>query len=66
MAVRYLAQELYRLTHRVEELEAALAAMDEGTPLATRTRLETELLKARKERDHFRAMLEAKKERPLL
>ena len=66
MAVRYLAQELYRLTHRVEELEAALAAMGEGTPLAARARLETELLKARKERDHFRAMLEAKKEKPLL
>ena len=66
MAVRYLAQELYRLTRRVEELEAALAAMEEGTPLAARTRLETELLQARKERDHFRAVLEAKKEKPLL
>jgi hypothetical protein len=66
MAVRYLAQELYRLTQRVEELEAALAAMEEGTPLAGRARLETELLQARKERDHFRAVLEAKKEKPLL
>jgi hypothetical protein len=62
MTVRYLAQELYRLTQRVEELEAALAAMEEGTPLAARARLETELLQARKERDHFRAVLEAKKE----
>ena len=66
MAVRYLAQELYRLTKRVEELEAGLAAMGQGTPAAARTRLETELLRARKERDRFRAMLEAKKEKPLL
>jgi len=66
MAVRYLAQELYRLTQQVEELEAQLAAMDVGTPLTARTRLETELLAARKERDRFRAMLEAKKEKPLM
>ena len=66
MAVRYLAQELYRLTQQVEELAAQLAAMDRETPMAARTRLETELLQARKERDHFRAVLEAKKEKPLL
>ena len=66
MAVRYLAHELYRLTRRVEELEADQAALEADAPLAERTRLETELLKARKERDHFRAMLEAKKEKPLV
>jgi hypothetical protein len=66
MAVRYLAQELYRLTRRVEELEAKLAAMDAGAPMSERTRLEMELLQTRKERDRFRAMLEAKKEKPLL
>ncbi len=36
MAVRYLAQELYRLTKKVEELEAGLAAMGPGTPAAAR------------------------------
>jgi hypothetical protein len=66
MAVRYLAQELYRLTKRVEELEAALAAADESAPLAARHRLETDLLAARAERDRFRARLEAKKEKPQL
>jgi hypothetical protein len=66
MAVRYLAQELYRLTQRLEELEAKLAAMDARAPMDERNRLEMELLQTRKERDHFRAMLEAKKEKPLL
>jgi hypothetical protein len=66
MAVRYLAQELYRLTQQVEELEEKMAAMDRETPMAERTRLEMELLAARKERDRFRAMLEAKKEKPLV
>lgn len=66
MAVRYLAQELYRLTQQVEELAAQLAAMDRETPMAERTRLEMELLATRKERDRFRAMLEAKKEKPLV
>jgi hypothetical protein len=66
MAVRYLAQELYRLTKRVEELERSLAGLEAGTPMSERNRLETELQAARKERDRFRAMLEAKKEKPLL
>ena len=66
MALRYLAQELYGVTKRGGEREAARAAREEGTPLAGRARLETELLQARKERDHFRAVLEAKKEKPLL
>jgi hypothetical protein len=64
MAVRHLAQELYRLTKRVEELEAALAAADDSTPMTARLRLETELLAARNERDRFRARLEAQKEKP--
>ena len=66
MAVRYLAQELYRLTQRVEELEAALAEMEIEAPINERTRLEMDLLRTRKERDRFRARLEAKKEKPLL
>jgi len=66
MAVRFLAQELYRLTRRVEELEAQIKALDAGTPISERNRLEMELFQTRKERDHFRALLEAKKEKPLL
>ncbi len=65
MTVRYLAHELYRLTKRVEELERALAAVREG-PATERSRLEVELMQARKERDHYRAVLESKKEKPLV
>lgn len=65
MTIRYLAQELYRLTHRVEELERALAAWGEGR-LEERARLETELLQARKEQQRLRAVLESKKEKPLV
>ncbi|MEW6387425.1 MAG: hypothetical protein AB1491_07920 [Thermodesulfobacteriota bacterium] len=65
MTVRYLAQELYRLTKKVEELEKALAALGEGVA-PERARLEMELFQARKDRDHYRAVLESKKEKPLL
>lgn len=64
MTVRYLAQELYRCTRQVEELERALEALAPGGPLAERVRLETELRQARQELERFRGMLEAKKERP--
>ena len=66
MTVRYLAQELYRLTRRVEELERALAALGPGTALEERQRLEAELFQARRDRDETRAVLEAKKEKPLV
>jgi hypothetical protein len=66
MTVRYLAQELYRLTKRVEELERARAALGEAASVEERRRLEAELFQARAERDHFRAVLEAKKEKPLV
>lgn len=66
MSIRYLAQELYRLTKKVEELEAALAALREGGPLAERVRLETELLQTKKEREQTRVVLDAKKEKPLI
>lgn len=62
MSVRYLAQELYRLTHRVEELEKALAALGEALS-PERARLEGELLKASKEQKHLREVLESKKEK---
>lgn len=66
MTIRYLAQELYRLTKKVEELEAALATLGEGTPLKERASLEAALLKTRKERDHVRTVLDSKKEKILL
>ncbi len=66
MTIRFLAQELYRLTRKVEGLEAAVGALGEETSLVERTRLEAELMKARKEREQVRAVLEAKKEKPLV
>ncbi len=66
VTVRFLAQELYRLTKKVEDLEAALSALGEGVSLQERARLEAELFQARKERDHCRTVLDSKKEKPLL
>ncbi len=65
MTVRFLAQELYRCTRRVEELQKALAALHDGDP-RERTKLEAELLQARKELEHYRALLASKKEKPLV
>ena len=64
MTVRYLAEELYRWTRKVEDLEKSLAALDPGASGQERTRLEMELLQARQELAHFRTVLESKKERP--
>jgi hypothetical protein len=64
MSVRYLAEELYRWTRKVEELEKALAALAAEGAFQERSRLEVELIQARKELAHVRAVLEAKKERP--
>lgn len=63
MTVRYLAEELYRWTRRVGDLEKTLAAMEEGFPLKERDRLETELRQAKQQQAHFRAVLDSKKER---
>ena len=65
MPIRYLAQELYRLTKKVEELERQLAALGRG-PNPERGSLEIELLQTKKERDHVRDVLESKKEKPLV
>lgn len=65
MPIRYLAQELYRLTQKVEELERRLAALGTG-PSPERGTLEIELFQAKKERDHLREVLESKKEKPLI
>jgi hypothetical protein len=58
--IRFLAQELYRLTHKVEELEKAL----KNASVEDRGRLEAELFQARRDQEHYRNLLEAKKEKP--
>ncbi len=64
MTIRFLAQEVYRLSRKVEDLEKALAAATEDAGSRERARLEIELLEARKELAHYRAVLNAKKEPP--
>jgi len=58
--IRFLAQELYRLTKKVEELEKARP----HAPLEERDRLEAELLQTRRDQEHYRSLLAAKKEKP--
>ncbi len=63
MSVRFLAQELYRLTRKVEDLERALATLGpEAVLKKERMQLQTELLQAKHELAHVRAVLDAKKE----
>jgi hypothetical protein len=64
MSIRYLAAELYRCEKKVREIEKKLAALGTQTT-PERAALEAELFQAKKERDHFKALLEAKKEPPL-
>jgi hypothetical protein len=63
MPIRYLAEELYRWTREVENLEKALAALAPTDALEEWTRLETALRQAKHQQAHFRAVLESKKER---
>jgi hypothetical protein len=65
VSIRYVAEQLYLWTQKVKELERALAALGEGTH-PERPRLEAELFRARKERDHYKSVLESKKEKPLV
>ncbi len=65
MPIRYLAQELYRLTKKVEDLERRLAALGTG-PAPERAALEVELFQTKKDRDHLRDVLESKKEKPVV
>jgi len=60
--IRFLAQELYRLTRKVEELEELLKKAS-GEDLA---RLEAELFQTRRDQEHYRSLLEAKKEKPVV
>jgi hypothetical protein len=63
MTVRYLAEELYRWTRQVEDLEKALTALDKGGALEERDRLKAALSQAKQQQAHFRAVLTSKKER---
>lgn len=64
MSLRFLAEELYRWTRKVEELEKALAALAVDSDIEERTRLEMELLRAKQELAHMRAVLDSKKDQP--
>ena len=64
MSIRYLAVELYRCEQKVQELEKKLDQLGQQAS-SKRVGLEGELFQAKKERDHYKAVLEAKKEPPL-
>ena len=63
MTVRYLAEELYRWTRQVEDLEKTLAALDRGGALEERDRLKAALSQAKQQQAHYRAILTSKKEK---
>jgi hypothetical protein len=63
MAIRYLAEELYRWTREVEDLEKTLAALEPTALLEERNRLDEALRQAKQQQAHSRAVLESKKER---
>jgi hypothetical protein len=63
MTIRYLAEELYRWTREVEDLEKTLAALELMGTLEERNRLEAALRQAKQQQAHFRAILESKKDR---
>ncbi len=66
MTIRYLAQELYRLTQKVEELQRALREMQQGPSMEEWNRLEAELAQTKKELGRIREVLEAKKEKTVV
>ncbi len=66
MSLRYLAEELYRWTRKVEDLEKALAAQEAGGAMEERIRLEEELRQAKQQQAHFRAVLASKKEKTVI
>jgi hypothetical protein len=63
MTIRYLAEELYRWTREVEDLQKTLAALSLTAAMEERNRLEAALRQAKQQQAHFRAVLESKKER---
>jgi hypothetical protein len=66
MTVRYLAEELYRWTRKVEDLEKTLAALEVGFALEERDRLAAELRQAKQQQAHFRAVLTSKKDKTII
>jgi hypothetical protein len=62
MTIRYLAEELYRWTREVEDLEKTLAALEPMGALEERNRLEATLRYAKQQQAHFRAVLTSKKD----
>jgi hypothetical protein len=64
MSIRYLAVELYRCERAIQELEKKLAQLGQQAS-SERVELEAALFQAKKERDHYKALLDAKKEPPL-
>ena len=63
MTIRYLAEELYRWTRKVEDLQKTLATLSPTATLEERNRLEAALRQAKHQQAHFRAVLESKKAR---
>jgi hypothetical protein len=63
MTIRYLAEELYRWTREVEDLEKTLAALSPTVTLEERERLDAALRQAKQQQAHFRAVLASKKDR---
>ena len=64
MSIRYLAVELYRCEQKVQELEKKLVQLGQQAS-SERVGLEAALFQAKKERDHYKALLDAKKDPPL-
>jgi hypothetical protein len=62
MTIRYLAEELYRWTREVEDLEKTLAALDATDTLEEWNRVHEALRQARHQQAHFRAVLTSKKD----
>ncbi|MFO7460529.1 MAG: hypothetical protein R6X07_07865 [Desulfatiglandales bacterium] len=60
MSIRFIARDLYRLQREVENLETLL----KNASPRDRDDMENRLYRLRAERDHLRAILEAKKEPP--
>jgi hypothetical protein len=63
MTIRYLAEELYRWTREVEDLEKTLAALSSTATQEERNRLDAALREAKHQQAHFRAVLSSKKDR---
>ena len=58
--IRFLAQELYRLTRKGGDWEKPW----QNASLEERARREAELFQPRRDQEHYRNLLEAKKEKP--